>query len=103
MSALTASPDQTQAILGQVAQELGVSESEAMAEGLRTLLEKNLHVVQARIFEIRGRYGVASVEDLEDRYRQGTLDEASSWRDLQALDHLEYRTERLQQLISALP
>jgi hypothetical protein len=27
---------------------------------------------------------------MEDRYRNGTLEEADSWQDLQRLDHLEH-------------
>ena len=43
-----------------------------------------------------------SVEEMEARYRDGTLEEAGSWQDLQCLDHLEYKRDRLLQLIEAL-
>jgi hypothetical protein len=39
---------------------------------------------------------------METRYRDGTLEEADSWRDLQRLDHLEYTCERLVQLLEAV-
>jgi len=42
------------------------------------------------------------VEEMEARYRQDTLEEATSWRDLQRLDHLEYKQERLVRLLEAL-
>ena len=40
--------------------------------------------------------------EAEARYRDGTLEEADSWRDLQRLDHLEYRRDRLLQLLEAV-
>ena len=39
---------------------------------------------------------------MEARYRDGTLEEADSWRDLQRLDHLEYTRDRLVQLLEAV-
>jgi hypothetical protein len=39
---------------------------------------------------------------MEARYRDGTLDEADSWRDLQRLDHLEYKRDSLLQLFETV-
>ncbi len=91
----------TQTMLKAVAQELHISEEDALRQGLRTLLEHQLRQVRAEIFQIIGRYGVSSVEDMEARYRNGTLEEADSWRDLQRLDHLEYKRDRLLKLLEA--
>jgi hypothetical protein len=89
-------------IIEEVAEVLDVSEDEVLREGVRALLERRLRAVRAQIFEISGRYGVSSVEELEARYRDGTLEEADSWRDLQRLDHLEYQRDRMQALVKAL-
>jgi len=35
-------------------------------------------------------------------YRDGSLEEADTWRDLQRLDHLEYKRDRLLKLPEAL-
>ena len=93
---------QAQATLSAVAQELHVSEDDLLRQGLRAFLERQLREVKAQIFEITGRYGVSSVEEMEARYRKGTLEEADSWRDLQRLDHLEYKRDRLLQLLEAV-
>jgi hypothetical protein len=90
------------AMLGTVAQELHIPEDELLKEGLRAYLERRLRMVKADIFEICGRYGVSGVEDMETRYREGTLEEADSWRDLQRLDHLEYQRDQLQRLLEAV-
>ena len=93
---------QAHATLSAVAQELHVSEDDLLKQGLRAFLERQLREVKAQIFEITGRYGVSSVEEMEARYREGTLEEADSWRDLQRLDHLEYKRDRLLQLLEAV-
>ena len=94
---------QIQTLIKTAAEELGLSQEDLIAQGLRRLLERQLHEVQAQIFQITGSYGVSGVEEMEARYRQGTLEEATSWRDLQRLDHLEYKQERLARLLKALP
>jgi len=93
---------QADKILSTVARELKVSEEELLKQGLRSLLEKQLREVKAEIFAISGRYGVSSAEEMEARYRDATLEEADSWRDLQRLDHLEYKQDRLLQLLEVI-
>ena len=93
---------QASEILSTVARELKVSEEELLKHGLRSFLESQLREVKAEIFEISSRYGVSSVEEMEARYRNGTLEEADSWRDLQSLDHLEYKRDRLLQLLEVI-
>lgn len=93
---------QVQKMLKAVAQELNLSQEELLKQGTRGLLERQLRGVKAEIFHITGRYGVSCVEEMEVRYRDGTLEEADSWRDLQRLDHLEYKRDRLLALLEAL-
>ena len=102
MSTLILPDKETETMLQRVAEELDISQADALREGLHTLLERRLREVRAQIFEITGQYDVTSVEDMEARYAEGTLAEAESWRDLQRLDHLEYKRDKLQQLLEAL-
>lgn len=93
---------QADEILSTVAQELHISEEDLVKQGVRSILERQLREVKAEIFAISGRYGVSSVEDMEARYRDGSLEEADSWRDLQRLDHLEHKRDRLLRLLEAV-
>lgn len=93
---------QASGILSRVARELRVSEEDLLKQGVRSFLERHLREVRAEIFEISGRYGVSSVEEMEARYREGTLEEANSWRDLQRLDHLEHKRDQLLKLLEAV-
>lgn len=93
---------QADTILSTVAQELRIPEEDLVKQGVRGVLERRLREVKAEIFAISGRYGVSSIEEMDARYQSGTLEEAESWRDLQRLDHLEYKRARLQQLLEAV-
>lgn len=93
---------QADGILSTVARELHIPEEDLLKQGLRSVLEHQLRQVKAEIFEISGRYGVTSVEEMETRYRDGTLEEADSWRDLQRLDHLEYKRDHVLQLLQVV-
>jgi hypothetical protein len=95
-------PTQSAQILSAVARELSISEDDLLKQGLRSFLERQLRKVKAEIFEISGRYGVSSVTEMEARYRDGTLEEADSWRDLQRLDHLEHKRDSLLQLLEVV-
>lgn len=93
---------QVDALLHTVAQELHLSAEDLVKQGMRSLLERQLREVKAEIFAIGGHYGVASVEEIEARYRDGSLEEADSWRDVQRLDHLEYKRDRLLRLLESV-
>jgi hypothetical protein len=92
-------PTEALQILSTVARELGISEDDLLKQGLRSVLERQLREVKAEIFAISGRYGVSSVTEMDARYRDGTQEEANSWRDLQRLDHLEHKRDCLLQLL----
>ena len=85
-----------------VAQELNLAEEDVLKLGLVALIERELRAVKADVFEITGRYNVNSAQEMEARYRDGSLEEADSWRDLQRLDHLEYRRDRLSGLLKTI-
>ena len=94
---------QVQSVFKIAAQELRLFPEDLLRQGTRALLERQLREVKAEIFRITGRYGVVSVKEMEERYRDDTLEEADSWRDLQRLDHLEYKRDRLLELLKAFP
>ena len=78
----------TTEILREVAEELHVPKDDLIRMGVQSYLERQLRAVQAEIFAIISRYNVTGVEDMEERYRDGSLDEADSWQDLQKAEPL---------------
>jgi hypothetical protein len=90
------------AMIKEVSEEFKMPQDELLKQGIRTLLERRLREVKSEIFHIMGKYNVSGAEEMESRYREGSLEEADSWRDLQSLDHLEYKRDRLIKLIENL-
>lgn len=83
------------AVFDSATQELQMSAEELKAEGLRLVLNRRLREVDAKIFEITGRYDIVSVQEMEEKYEAGQIEEAGSWRDYQNLDHLQFKRKRL--------
>lgn len=86
----------------ELARELGASKESILEQGLRSFLEKRLREIKVELNQITSRYQVSSVAEMEERYREGSLEEAESWRDLQRLDHLEYKRERFSHLLKEM-
>ncbi|MFB6272484.1 MAG: hypothetical protein ABEL51_06285 [Salinibacter sp.] len=95
-------PTETDEIIETIAAELQIPKSQLLEQSLKTFLNRQLRQCEADILQITGEYGVSSVDDMETRYREGTLEEADSWTDLQRLDHLEYRRDRLMEWLHEL-
>lgn len=89
-------------VLSRIAQDLGLSEDDLLKQGMRSFLEQQLRKTNADIFEICGRYGVKNVNEMEQLYKDGSLKESDSWKDLQKLDHLEYKRDQLSDLLEAV-
>lgn len=92
----------TDEIITALSRELQRPKEAILEESLQALLERQLREVKAEILQIVGKYNVTSVEQMEERYRSGALDEAGTWQDFQRLDHLEYKRDRLAQLLQEL-
>ena len=95
-------PTKTERIMDALAQELGLPKKDVLAQGLKTFLERNLREIKVEIFQITGKYGISSVEGLEEQYKRGILEEGDTWRDFQLLDHLEYKRVQLEKLLKEL-
>ncbi|HCP31970.1 TPA: hypothetical protein DIT45_01780 [Candidatus Acetothermia bacterium] len=95
-------PAKVEELAEKLARELGASKESILEQGLQTFLEKKLREIKVEIFQIATRYHVASAAEMEGQYRNGTLEEAESWRDLQRLDHLEYKRDQLSRLLEGM-
>lgn len=92
----------TDEIITALSRELQRPKEAILEESLQALLERQLREVKAEILQIAGKHNVASAEQMDERYRAGTVDEAGTWQDFQRLDHLEYKRDRLDQLLQEL-
>jgi len=86
-------------LLERVSKATGEVKEKIMAKGIVEYLKSSLREVNAEIIELRNRYGVASVRDMEEKYERGELEEDGTWRDFFKLSHLEERKEILERLL----
>jgi hypothetical protein len=86
----------------ELAQSLGLSETELLNQAIRSLLQdKRRAVLQTRL-EILSRYQVNTLAELEEGIRQGGIPEHPAWEDLITVENLEVRLEELDEYIRNL-
>ena len=85
--------------LEMLAREFNLSKEALIEESLKIFLERKLREVKSEIFKITGKYGISSVEGLEELYKRGEVEEKDSWQDLQKLDHLEFKRNELEKFL----
>jgi len=67
-------------VIEVVARRLGIPPEKLEREALEVWLRRRLALVEAEIAEILARYGVKSVEELEERIRRDEVAEHPPWR-----------------------
>jgi hypothetical protein len=85
-----------------LAEKLNLSKDEMLRDSLKVFLEKKLREIKTEIFKIRTKYGVSNVEEFEEQYRKGKIEEKDTWQDLQKLDHLEFKKDELEKALRGL-
>jgi hypothetical protein len=93
---------ENEAIVERLSKVLGVPPKEIVRKGLEELLEAQLRACFADIAEIKMRYEVKSVAELEKKIEKGTLDEHPAWEDLIVLENLEERAKKIKKELVAL-
>jgi intein-encoded DNA endonuclease-like protein len=86
----------------ELAEKLNLSKEEMIRESLRSFLERKLREIKTEIFKIRTKYGVSLVEEFEEKYKNGEIEEKETWQDLQRLDHLEFKKDELEKALRTL-
>ncbi len=81
---------------------LGVEESILEREALRQYILSELRRVKLESKLIMTRYGVSSIEELDEKVRKGELRETEVLEDLTRLDYLLDREEKLKKLLEEL-
>ncbi|MBE0478888.1 hypothetical protein IBX65_07215 [Candidatus Aerophobetes bacterium] len=85
--------------LEALAREFNLSRETLIEESLKVFLERKLREIKTEIFKITGKYKISSVEQLEELYKKGAIEEEETWQDLQRLDHLEFKRDELEKLL----
>jgi len=85
--------------INDLAEKLNISADEIIRESLKIFLERKLRELKVEIFRIRSKYGISSVEEFEELYKRGEIEEKDTWQDLQRLDHLEFKKEEIEKIL----
>lgn len=90
------------AIVERLSRVLGVPPDELVRKGLEEFLEAQLRICFAEINEIKTRYEVKSMAELEKKIRKGDIAEHPAWEDLIVLENLEERAQKIRKELKAL-
>ena len=74
---------------------LKITQEELERESLKTYLHTRLRRCESELFNLARKYGVSSIEDFEEEYKRGTIEEERTWGDFFRLDHLEAERESI--------
>ena len=86
----------------QVAQELAMSEEDVTREALRALLRSKIHSFDAERRARCAKFGVSSLNEMDELLRAGTVEEDAILDDFQNVDYLTNRIARLQKLLGEI-
>ena len=92
----------TDKTLDVLAKEFNLSRDVLVKESLKAFLERKLREIKTEVFRLTGKYSISSVEELEELYKKGEIEEKGSWRDYQKLDHLEYKKAEIEKFLDEL-
>ena len=79
----------------KIAPILKITPEELERESLKTYLHIRLKRCESELFNLTRKYGVSSIEDFEDEYRRGNIEEEGTWADFFRMDHLEAKRESI--------
>jgi len=92
----------TEYYIENVAEKLNISRDEMIRESLRFFLEKKIRELKTEIFKIRSKFNVSSIEEFEEKYKTGEIEEKDSWQEFQQLDHLEFKKDELEKALDTI-
>ncbi len=92
----------TQKIIRNIAKDIELPYDLFLQESSRLFLEKKIKKIRIDILEIAAKYGVSTISEFENLYRQGKIEESQTLDDYKRLDRLEYKKEKIEKLLQEL-
>ncbi|MFQ6119179.1 MAG: hypothetical protein ACE5KE_04730 [Methanosarcinales archaeon] len=88
--------------IAKISSILKVDQKELEKESIKTYLRLKLRRCESEIFNITKKYKISSVEEFEDLYKKGEIEEEGTWEDFFRLDHLEAEKELIKRALEEL-
>ena len=86
----------------KISSMLNMGKENLEKESLKTYLHVKLRHCESEIFNIAKKYGILSIEEFEDRYKKGEIEEEGTWEDFFKLDHLEAEKETIKKALEVV-
>lgn len=86
----------------KIAPILRITQEELERESLETYLHIRLKRCESELFNLARKYGVSSIEDFEEGYKRGNIEEERTWEDFFRLDHLEAERESIRAAVGVI-
>lgn len=88
--------------ISKISSILNISQEELEKESIKTYLHIKLRRCESEIFNIVKKYGISSIEEFEERYKNGDIEEEGTWEDFFKLDHLESERESIKKALEVV-
>ena len=85
-----------------IAPKLSLTPQELERESLRVFLDHRLRLVESQLWDLAQKYGVQTVDELDERIQRGDFHEAEAFEDDFEFDHLEAERDALQASLKEL-
>ncbi|MDO8726557.1 MAG: hypothetical protein Q7J35_10860 [Candidatus Methanoperedens sp.] len=89
-------------IIPKISFILKVDREKLERDSMKTYLHIKLMQCEAEIFNLAKKYGISSVEDFENLYIRGELEEEGTWEDFFKLDHLEAEKDSIKKALEVI-
>ncbi len=89
-------------IIDYVAKQIGISGIDLLRESLLQYVQNQLKYLDSELFVLKTKYQIETLEEFENLYTNGLIDEEDTWKDFQKFDNLVYKTTQLQELVVKL-
>ncbi|RZN32651.1 MAG: hypothetical protein EF813_11675 [Methanosarcinales archaeon] len=86
----------------KIAPILKITPEELERESIETYLHIRLKRCESELFNLARKYGVSSIEDFEEGYKRGNIEEEGTWEDFFRLDHLEAERGSIREALGAI-
>jgi len=86
----------------KISSMLNMGKENLEKESLKTYLHVKLRHCESEIFNIAKKYGISSIEEFEERYKKGEIEEEGTWEDFFKLDHLEAEKETIKKALEVV-
>lgn len=95
--------NETSELVDRVSKSLGVPPGELVAGGVEMYLRHRLRAAQAEIHDMETKYKVSSPRELEEKIREGSVEEHPTWEDLIQYENLVEQAEKIRHELDSMP